>query len=134
MRNWEGLNPSYRGRLERSGMTKSSYNSGASLAAARGHKATPEHPERASRSPDKYRDYVARRAAMERAVDSKKKQLFGSSAKWNSEKSLRNIRKGQKTGRPAKMSVMKTFLNTDPDDLFDLIDWQDDDWEFLYYH
>ena len=36
-RNWNSLTPAYRKRLERSGLTKSKYESGADLRAARGH-------------------------------------------------------------------------------------------------
>ena len=36
-RNWNSLTPSYKKRLERSGLTKSKYESGADLRAARGH-------------------------------------------------------------------------------------------------
>jgi len=37
-KNWDDLTPAYRGRLERRGITRSAYNSGASLQQARGHK------------------------------------------------------------------------------------------------
>ncbi len=36
-RNWNALTPAYKKRLERSGLTKSKYESGADLRAARGH-------------------------------------------------------------------------------------------------
>ena len=36
-RNWNSLTPAYKKRLERSGLTKSKYESGADLRAARGH-------------------------------------------------------------------------------------------------
>lgn len=44
---WGALSENYRKRLERGGITKQAYESGASLSAARGHAATPERPERA---------------------------------------------------------------------------------------
>jgi hypothetical protein len=40
---WESLSDSYRKRLTRSGISKSEYQSGKSIAKARGHAATPEH-------------------------------------------------------------------------------------------
>lgn len=36
-RNWDSLSPSYQARLKRGGLTKTSYNRGADLSAARGH-------------------------------------------------------------------------------------------------
>lgn len=36
-RNWANLSPTYRKRLERGGITKKAYNSGANLQIARGH-------------------------------------------------------------------------------------------------
>lgn len=42
-KSWDSLTPTYRHRLERGGVTRSQYESGASLKAARGHRATPEH-------------------------------------------------------------------------------------------
>lgn len=39
---WGQLSPTYRARLERGGITASSYATGASLASARGHGSTPE--------------------------------------------------------------------------------------------
>ena len=36
-RNWESLSPAYQARLKRGGITKTSYNKGADLSAARGH-------------------------------------------------------------------------------------------------
>lgn len=44
---WGALSENYRKRLERGGITKQAYESGASLSSARGHAATPERPERA---------------------------------------------------------------------------------------
>src|SRR5690242_1733985 len=58
---WDNLTESYRARLIRGGMTKSQYESGASLAQYRGHAKTPEHPERASRHPEKYSEYLSKR-------------------------------------------------------------------------
>jgi hypothetical protein len=61
---WESLSPDYQRRLSRGGITKSSYQSGASLQKARGHAKTPEHGLRdAVRNPGKYRAYIAKRNA-----------------------------------------------------------------------
>lgn len=58
---WGDLSPAYRRRLERGGITRSDYERGASLSAARGHKHTPERPEQAKRNPQRYRKYLQAR-------------------------------------------------------------------------
>lgn len=60
-KSWESLTPKYRARLSRGGITKSKYESGASLAKARGHAKTPEHPREAARNPERYREYNRKR-------------------------------------------------------------------------
>lgn len=40
---WANLSPSYRQRLSNAGITKTDYESGSSITAARGHSRTPEH-------------------------------------------------------------------------------------------
>lgn len=69
-RDWEALSESYRRRLERGGITRSAYESGASLSAARGHAKTPEKPERVAKNPGKYADYTKRKAAPKTRSDS----------------------------------------------------------------
>lgn len=60
-RSWDSLSPAYRARLSRGGVTRSKYESGASLARARGHGATPEHPRDARKNPERYREYNRKR-------------------------------------------------------------------------
>lgn len=60
-KSWDSLSPAYRARLSRGGVTRRQYESGASLAKARGHGATPEHPREAARHPEKYREYNRKR-------------------------------------------------------------------------
>lgn len=57
---WDALSSSYRGRLERAGISEADYRAGASLGSARGHRSTPEHPERALDRPRDYRPYLER--------------------------------------------------------------------------
>lgn len=59
---WESPKPAYRARLIRAGIGPDEYVTGASLSAARGHKATPERPTRAYRRPNQYRPYLQRRS------------------------------------------------------------------------
>jgi len=58
---WDLLRPTYRARLERKGITRQAYVSGANLSAARGHAATPEKPHLAQRNPQRYAAYIARK-------------------------------------------------------------------------
>lgn len=60
-RNWQALSPAYRTRLERKGITRSTYESGFPLSAARGHKRTPERPAQAAKNPAKFSEYVTRK-------------------------------------------------------------------------
>lgn len=60
---WNALSPAYRGRLERSGITRSKYVSGESLSSSRGHSKTPEHGIKdAIKRPEKYKDYINKKS------------------------------------------------------------------------
>lgn len=63
-RPFDSLTPAYRRRLERGGIKRSAYESGAQLSAARGHAATPERPARA----DNKVTYLAYRAHRDQAM------------------------------------------------------------------
>ncbi|MDP9026845.1 MAG: hypothetical protein M3N46_04720 [Actinomycetota bacterium] len=67
-RRWADLTPTYRRRLERAGVTPESYAAGASLQTARGHKATPERPERAVRDVDRFAEYLRLRTRPMRVI------------------------------------------------------------------
>lgn len=131
---WDSLSDSYRGRLERSGVTRSDYERGESIAKGRGHSQTPEHPERAELHPDRYREYVRRRTALEQQVIAKKEEAFRGSPKWNATRAARNVHKVPHEGftKPPSIRLMKKFLDEDFD--YDQVDWADDEWGFLYYH
>jgi len=49
-RNWEGLSPTYRRRLEGAGITRASYEAGANLSKARGHRLPSGAPNKALRA------------------------------------------------------------------------------------
>lgn len=57
---WGSLSTAYRTRLGRAGISQRDYESGAPLTKARGHANTPERPQRATKNPAKYRDYLER--------------------------------------------------------------------------
>lgn len=74
-RDWESLSDSYRHRLERGGITRTEYESGANLSAARGHG-------------------LSREALIEQ-IQNAKSDLFGGSRKWNGDKSEKHIRQDE---------------------------------------
>lgn len=88
---WENLSASYKARLERNGITRSRYENGESLSAARGHSKTPERPARAESSPERFRDYLNKRITLENKIISFKAQLFGGTRKFNYERSKKNV-------------------------------------------
>lgn len=55
---WSALAVSTRRRYERAGISQADYERGVSLAQARGHSRTPEHPDRAERHPGRYHGYL----------------------------------------------------------------------------
>jgi hypothetical protein len=59
-RSWDSLSVAYRNRLVRGGISREEYEAGTSLSAARGHRSTPERPERALRNPSMHVDYLDR--------------------------------------------------------------------------
>jgi hypothetical protein len=58
---WNSLTWRYKQRLESFGITRERYLAGDSLAPARGHARTPEHPERFYKHPERYEDYTPKR-------------------------------------------------------------------------
>lgn len=68
-RSWDSLSPAYRKRLSGKGITRGQFESGVSLAAARGHGRTPERPTRADRKAE-YAKYRANRAYAMRVITS----------------------------------------------------------------
>ena len=92
-RNWGSLSPSYRQRLERGGINRADYESGATLSRARGHATTPERPQEAAKDEERYREYLGRRADAVRLIQRAKESMFGTSDKWDASKSLKYINK-----------------------------------------
>lgn len=87
-RNWDSLSDSYRSRLERSGISRSDYQSGQSLRAARGHATTPEHPGQGISRPE-FREYYRSEERAERhtqdlqrAVNAKIEDVFSEHHKY----------------------------------------------------
>lgn len=60
-RDWSGLAAGTQHRYEQAGISRSEYESGASLRSARGHAATPEHPGTGANRPEFESYYTLRR-------------------------------------------------------------------------
>jgi hypothetical protein len=134
---WHERSPGQIKRLESRGFNASSYAAAtpAERRAAFGHKNTPEHPERASRNPEKYSDYLSRRDALERRVIDLKGQIFSASDKWRADRSARAARGDNPKYTIPSMANLQRFADMGAD-LFDEedFDWNDDQWGFLRYH
>lgn len=76
-RNWDALADSTRTRYERAGISRSAYEGGASLKAARGHASTPERPMEAQKHPERFGSYISIR----NDIRELKKELYGPRAK-----------------------------------------------------
>jgi hypothetical protein len=124
---WLQLKPEYRERLERKGITREQHESGVSLAGARGHANTPEHPR--EYDPNKYQQYNAERNRLTGLLRAKKEQLFGGRPRWNEERSNRYIRE-----RPPSMAKLRWAVNiAEEEDLLDAIREDPAEYSFLGY-
>lgn len=111
---WDSLSEAYRKRLIKGGISRAEYEAGASIKKARGHADTPERP--VGYQPSKYPKYADRRQGLERRLQQRKEELFGSRPKWKVEKSLANIR-----SHPATMAQLRWALAAEEDELWDAI-------------
>lgn len=132
-KSWSQLSPNVRKRYQSHGIGPREHARGVSLTAARGHAKTPERPERAARNPSKYPDYIANRSRLAAQVFAKKQRLFGDSHKWNASRARAAIGRNPATKRAPSIAHMNMFLAMNESDILD-IDWQDDDWAFIFYH
>jgi hypothetical protein len=135
-KSWDEYTPDYRKRLERHGITKQNYrdpSASAKRQTARSHAKTPEHPERAKRNPERYKEYLSLRADETRQVIARKDRLFGDRVKFNSKHSEKYVMINPKTEKPPDINYMRRFLRM-TDEEIESIDWRDDEWSFIYYH
>lgn len=123
---WESLTPNYRKRLESKGITRTDYEAGVSLTAARRGN-TPEHPQRYN--PQKYPEYHARRTALMQKVADRKRQLWGDSPRWDDQRSEQHIRQ-----KPITNKMLTWFLKASEEDLVDAIRQSSDTFYFIGYH
>lgn len=130
IRDWDALSSDYRNRLQRGGITKSAYESGTSLSTARGHKNTPERPERASTDIGRYGNYLADRNRLIRDIVDVKRLLWGDRPKW-SEKGAKNVLKNHSM---ASLRRMQRRLENIWNDIDDDFDYPEEDDDALRYH
>lgn len=117
-RNWEALGTGTRRRYERAGITRSDYLSGMSLKGARGHKNTPEHPDRKIQ-PGQEQYFLNR--IVERA--------FSDMFKYAGPLDLSDLPEGIDPPTLEQLEYAETLSDGEL--------WQlahEPDWKFLYYH
>lgn len=133
---WRELSPAYRRRMEKAGLNARNWGTkrGDTLRqAARGHGKTPEHPARAKKDPERYREYMQAKQDFMRQVIARKERVFGDRIKYSPRRSVENVNRNPRTERPPRRDYMKRFLAMRERDL-DEIDWSDTEWSFLFYH
>lgn len=131
---WDHLSPAYRSRLERGGITRQDYQSGASLESVRGHAKTPERPERAEKNPQKYKDYLAQRGALERTIKARKLGFFGDNHKFRAARSDKNVKKNPVTGKQVPLADLRLAVAADETQWLQWMREDSERWAFLFYH
>ena len=135
---WEQLSEGYRKRLERAGITKSKYEKGESIKAARGHAEPPERPREAysREGRKKYRNYLERAGTLRKKVLDRKIRLFGDRFKYNEERSRQYVMEGGSEVRKPGIKELESMLDLTDDEIEALLHDPhiDDQWKFLWYH
>lgn len=139
---WGQLSSAYRERLERGGISRSSYESGASLARARGHGSTPERQitsveglEQATAG--RYRSY----AEVRLDIIDLKTQIYGTAglpeSSYIAGRMAEMAGKSQATLAKARMYLEEMLINDYSWDEMQAMypELEDDEWDWLgYYH
>jgi len=108
-RDWGSLSDSYRKRLTGAGITRSDYEAGVSVTAARGHAHTPERPARAAVHPERYQQYLGSRDALVNRILRLKRFLYSHRPKW-SEKGSRAAVQRTADGAVRSMASLRRVL------------------------
>lgn len=136
---WDQLSDTYRERLERSGISRSDYSSGASLASARGHGSTPEKPLTSFENvPSQYQSY----ADLRREIIELKRSLLQDSgrkeyASWEKQQ-LKELRGRSKAALEKAAAILDARVNQQMSyeelrAMYPEID--DDEWDWVgHYH
>jgi hypothetical protein len=122
---WNSLSADYRARLEKNGIGKKDYEKGASIQAARGHKATPERPTQAAAFPI----YKAQRDALVTKIVTRKHAFFGTSPKWNPLRAKKVFERN-----PPAMAKLRFWSSLSQEEWLDEIRKDADTASYLGYH
>lgn len=151
---WDNLSPAYRRRLEKGGVGRAQYESGAPIRSARGHAKTPESPTEYAKNPGRFKEYREKRKDLIQRVVDKKAAAFQAALRWNERNSEQFVRYGASNSGmkpPSRLKMVekralfvrppttKQLQQIDAMTVDELIDFQyqvrlDDDWRFLWYH
>lgn len=134
---WQTLSHGYRARLEKSGISRSDYESGHSLSKARGHSKTPEHPtDKIDKT--KYPTYYAKRQKLMRDFIDKKVALWGhldaeyrrnGRQRYNAQRALDSVRHGKMSNK-----LLEWALDADEGELIDALSEDTETFAFVGYH
>lgn len=124
---WDALKPGYRSRLEKAGVSRKAYESGASLRKGRGHEHTPERPT--SYNPSEYPRYAQDRARLVRAVQTRKRQVWGDRPRWHEARSARALRE-----HPPSMQQLRWALAADNEEILSALLETPKTHQWLFYH
>lgn len=124
---FNALSTAYRKRLEKAGITQADYDSGASLAGARGHLHTPERPSQVN--PAKHANYLQRRDTLIQQVIRKKHYYFSMAPKWNPAHDTKAFE-----NNPPSIATLKFWSGLTREEWIDAIRQDRDVTPFLGYH
>ena len=122
---WDQLSPAYRARLEKGGVSKTAYERGESIQAARGHSRTPERPTQAQNFPQ----YQNERNKLVDKVASRKQAFFGTSPKWNPIRARRAF-----NANPPPMAKLRYWSTLSREEWLDAIREDPEVAAYLGYH
>jgi hypothetical protein len=119
-RNWDTLSGGYRERLSRAGVTRTQYERGDNLQAARGHSGGEGHVTR--------RDYIDQ-------IQAVKVKRYGDRPAFNAGRSRKAIDRHSESGQKRDLTELKAIANAlDNDTEDELEDLGYEDWEDALYY
>lgn len=124
---WSSLSPEYRARLEKNGISKSDYESGASIQSARGHSRTPERPIGSTTNPQ-FQQYVFERNKLIQRIVQHKEEWFSRKPMYNAIRSGKPYR-----DNPPTTAQLRQWANMTREEWLDEIR-AGNDLTFFGYH
>lgn len=123
---WAQLSADYRKRLEKGGITKTKYEAGESIRAARGHLNTPERPRQAKNFPS----YQAEQDRLINKIVTKRWAWFSNSSKWNPDKEAARYK-----SNPPSLKLLRMWANFTKEEWLRAIRrFQPEEIRYLGYH